>query len=313
MAVRDAHAVPPFVAAPRAAADPRSPAARASDASRRRVRDTAALLALPAMWVDRDPEEIATGLLSVLFSMLGLRSGSVRFDDPGTGPPIRAWRPAGPTVPAELQILSAGPEATATAWESAESADLRVTSVPVALPWGRGLVVVAAGRSGFPTAVESSLLAAAVVQAAIAIHTARRIALADGARLRAEAALVRRDEALRAVVQEVEPSLTRIAERVHAASRLVEEGGVTERGAVPREPTTTAGPAPSARSSARPLTRREGEVLELLAQGMSNKEIAGLMWLSHRTVERHVTSLYRKIGVARRSEATAFALRRTAV
>ena len=57
------------------------------------------------------------------------------------------------------------------------------------------------------------------------------------------------------------------------------------------------------------LTRREIETLGLLAQGLSNKEIAGLMWLSDRTVERHITSLYRKIGVARRSEATAYALR----
>jgi len=57
------------------------------------------------------------------------------------------------------------------------------------------------------------------------------------------------------------------------------------------------------------LTRRELEVLGLLAQGLSNKEMAGVMWLSDRTVERHITSLYRKIGVARRSEATAFALR----
>ena len=63
------------------------------------------------------------------------------------------------------------------------------------------------------------------------------------------------------------------------------------------------------RSSPLALTRREIETLGLLAQGLSNKEIAGVMWLSDRTVERHITSLYRKIGVARRSEATAFALR----
>ena len=48
---------------------------------------------------------------------------------------------------------------------------------------------------------------------------------------------------------------------------------------------------------------------KLVAQGLNNREIAGVMWLSDRTVERHITSLYRKIGVARRSEATAFALR----
>jgi DNA-binding NarL/FixJ family response regulator len=50
-------------------------------------------------------------------------------------------------------------------------------------------------------------------------------------------------------------------------------------------------------------------VLGLLAQGLSNKEIAGVLVLSDRTVERHISSLYRKIGVERRSEATAFALR----
>jgi DNA-binding NarL/FixJ family response regulator len=37
--------------------------------------------------------------------------------------------------------------------------------------------------------------------------------------------------------------------------------------------------------------------------------MAGFLWLSERTVERHMSSLYRKIGVERRSEATAFALR----
>jgi DNA-binding NarL/FixJ family response regulator len=57
------------------------------------------------------------------------------------------------------------------------------------------------------------------------------------------------------------------------------------------------------------LTRREAEVLGLLAQGLSNKEIAAVLWLSDRTIERHITGLYRKIGVERRTEATAFALR----
>jgi DNA-binding NarL/FixJ family response regulator len=50
-------------------------------------------------------------------------------------------------------------------------------------------------------------------------------------------------------------------------------------------------------------------VLGLIAQGMSNKEIAGSLWLSERTVERHITGLYGKIQVHRRSEATAFAIR----
>lgn len=57
------------------------------------------------------------------------------------------------------------------------------------------------------------------------------------------------------------------------------------------------------------LTKREAEVLGLLAQGFSNKEIAAVLYLSPRTVGRHVAKAYRKIGVHRRAEATAYALR----
>jgi DNA-binding CsgD family transcriptional regulator len=57
------------------------------------------------------------------------------------------------------------------------------------------------------------------------------------------------------------------------------------------------------------LTRREAEVLGLLAAGRSNKEIAAELFLSERTVERHITTMYRKIGTRRRTEAMAFALR----
>jgi DNA-binding CsgD family transcriptional regulator len=57
------------------------------------------------------------------------------------------------------------------------------------------------------------------------------------------------------------------------------------------------------------LTRREAEVLGHLAAGLSNKAIAGELFLSERTVERHITTVYRKIGTRRRTEAMAFALR----
>jgi DNA-binding CsgD family transcriptional regulator len=57
------------------------------------------------------------------------------------------------------------------------------------------------------------------------------------------------------------------------------------------------------------LTRREAAVLGLVAAGRSNKEIAAQLFLSERTVERHITNVYRKIGTRRRTEAMAFALR----
>jgi DNA-binding CsgD family transcriptional regulator len=57
------------------------------------------------------------------------------------------------------------------------------------------------------------------------------------------------------------------------------------------------------------LTRREAEVLGLLAIGRSNKEIATALFLSVATVQRHVANIYAKIGVAGRAEATRYALR----
>jgi LuxR family maltose regulon positive regulatory protein len=58
------------------------------------------------------------------------------------------------------------------------------------------------------------------------------------------------------------------------------------------------------------LTRREAEVLGLLAKGMSNQEIAQDLFLSVRTVERHISTIYAKIdadGPAARAIAAAFA------
>jgi DNA-binding CsgD family transcriptional regulator len=57
------------------------------------------------------------------------------------------------------------------------------------------------------------------------------------------------------------------------------------------------------------LTARESEVIELIARGMTNREIAELLVVSVRTVERHITNLYAKIGVRGKAGATAYALR----
>ena len=58
-----------------------------------------------------------------------------------------------------------------------------------------------------------------------------------------------------------------------------------------------------------PLSHRECEVLRLLADGRSNRQIAALLCLSPRTVQRHVANAYRKIGAHNKADATAFALR----
>jgi DNA-binding NarL/FixJ family response regulator len=61
----------------------------------------------------------------------------------------------------------------------------------------------------------------------------------------------------------------------------------------------------------RPLgvTSRELEVLRLLAVGLPNKEIAGRLYLSPRTVERHVANLAVKKGAAGRTQLVAYAAR----
>jgi DNA-binding NarL/FixJ family response regulator len=64
-----------------------------------------------------------------------------------------------------------------------------------------------------------------------------------------------------------------------------------------------------ARPPATPLSPREVEILRLIAAGRSNQEIATGLVLSVRTVERHISNLYVKIGARRKADATAYALR----
>lgn len=55
-----------------------------------------------------------------------------------------------------------------------------------------------------------------------------------------------------------------------------------------------------------PLTRREQQIAELLADGLSNKEIAAKLVISRRTVETHVEHILRKLGLTNRAQAAAW-------
>ena len=59
-----------------------------------------------------------------------------------------------------------------------------------------------------------------------------------------------------------------------------------------------------------PLTRREREVLQMLAGGLANKEIAARLAISDHTVKFHVASILGKLGVASRTEAVSTGIRR---
>jgi len=71
--------------------------------------------------------------------------------------------------------------------------------------------------------------------------------------------------------------------------------------AVPR------GRSRSSREHIAGLTTRQAEVLDLLADGLSNTEIADQLFISHRTVENHVAAILRKLDVSTRDEAVATA------
>jgi len=68
--------------------------------------------------------------------------------------------------------------------------------------------------------------------------------------------------------------------------------------------------SPIDRVAAASLSTRQREVLQLLAQGKTTREVAESLVLSERTVQRHIADLYSRLGVRNRSEATAFALSR---
>jgi DNA-binding NarL/FixJ family response regulator len=73
------------------------------------------------------------------------------------------------------------------------------------------------------------------------------------------------------------------------------------------------GPRPSRRPGRqsdrlRGLTRREAEILELVSKGYSNAQLATMLWVTEQTVKFHLSNIYRKLGVANRTQAAHFAL-----
>ena len=101
------------------------------------------------------------------------------------------------------------------------------------------------------------------------------------------------------LLKDVEPeALSAAIRRVHAGQAALHPEAATrlmQRGAEPTGP---------------PLSRRELEVLRLLAEGFANKQIARRLGIAEKTVKAHVSNILNKMGVADRTQAAVQALRR---
>jgi DNA-binding CsgD family transcriptional regulator len=128
----------------------------------------------------------------------------------------------------------------------------------------------------------------------------------------------------------LEPAMRELAEPFLVGARSQLEGGAWsaawEEGramsmetaieyALSEEPSTITSSAAPTKQRSTPvsehsfaLTPREVEVLGLVAEGLTNPQVAQKLFLSPRTVQRHLNSVYRKLGVSSRTAATHLAL-----
>ena len=147
------------------------------------INDLVSVLALPAMWAGKEPEQIVTTLLDVLIGMLRLDFAYVRLTNPSGEQPIEMLRQPPSRTPA------AWPEATRDAiraWLDADpaqraprvsnpvgEADAAIVPLRLGLQDEIGVIVAGSQRLEFPEQTEKLLLSVAANQAAIGLQEAR--------------------------------------------------------------------------------------------------------------------------------------------
>jgi DNA-binding NarL/FixJ family response regulator len=149
---------------------------------------------------------------------------------------------------------------------------------------------------------------------AAASLAAGMVAAADGDHEQARRSLEDASELFRRSGAPFEAATTRAA-LARVLARLGRKAAANEQALAARETLVRLGarvdailgPFDDEPRSALGLSRREFEVLRLLAEGLSNRQIAERLVLSEHTVHRHVANILRKLGVGSRSAAAAVA------
>lgn len=204
-----------------------------------------------------------------------LRSAGLLHDLGRAGVPVDLWDKPGPLTSQERGRMERHPALTELVL--ARSSSLGPLGLIAGLHHER------LDGSGYRGVTSSSLpITARLLEAADAYQTKLEPRAHRGALPPDQAAAMVRDQAVRGGLD---------GDAVHGLL-----GFVGHRDP-PREPTRPAG-----------LTGREVEVLRLLVQGLSNREIAELLVISPKTVGRHVESIYSKTNVSTRVGATLFAV-----
>lgn len=147
------------------------------------VGDLVSVMALPAMWVGREPSQIAGSLLDSVLGMLDLDFAHLRLDDAGGGLPLEVARlsqRAGSVASAEEFGALLKPWTGAEAQEGPQRLmvgghGFAVLPMRLGVLGEIGLLVVGSRRADFPRQTESLLLGVAANQATIGLQAARQL------------------------------------------------------------------------------------------------------------------------------------------
>jgi len=165
---------------------PEIPGAARSDAARVHPRDLVALLALPLLWKEKHPDQIARGLLEVIDSLLLPDCAYVQTSAQGEPALVEHFPANCAFTDAMARELEPSTSAASGGEWSAGGPGVRIARAHQSFPGEHCVAVATSRRADFPLPADLFVLQRAVDQAAIAFQGARLLAREQAARNRAE-------------------------------------------------------------------------------------------------------------------------------